>query len=189
MKKNILFYLFIILSINTFGQSLTKLGFDKIHNEIRNITSSINSEKDFDILVKRFNLTEEQSELIEKLKKSEVLKFNEGRDLTKNFILPFYVKSEHDDRLFLTLFAITNVGRKPGEKFSRGRYYFVLQCLVGLDKTYNVVFENPNLITDKQKIQKWFLDGHKDYVKNTKPIHTKYDFIPPPPPLPPNTLK
>jgi len=49
MKKIIFLGLLISIFNNGFSQSITKLGFNKINNDIRSIIFSIDSEEDFDL--------------------------------------------------------------------------------------------------------------------------------------------
>ena len=186
MKKTLLI-LIIVLSNNIFAQDITQSEFDKINRDVW--TSLLKQTQPFDIILfsNNFDISEEDREKIESVFVGKEIVFNEG-DKPINLIYPYYLKTSDTENFKLTIFAYTRLPKRENEDFNRAKYYFVLTLKVSI-KNDSVVYDDTKLLVSKEKIIKWFLDGYDSYLEKTRPVYKKYDFTPPPPPLPPIELK
>ena len=187
MKQLILIVL-ITFAQSLIAQDLTKLEFDLINNDVnQTIFRDIKESKDFTVLINKFNLSKIDMEKVERLALKKNIQFSKKTD-SKSHILPFYVLSNTPGELQLTIFSLTIQNQNPDEDFHRGKYHFVLTTTVNIidGQPY---YKNSTFSTDKNEINQWFLNGYKTYLKRTKPIFEKYDYTPPPPPMPPKGLQ
>lgn len=189
-----LFYIIIlILSTNCYCQSITQEEFDKIYNEIKYELFVVKSNKDFPMLFKKVNLSQEDIEKTVDLTKENIMEFNSDVEIRadqQNFLLPFFKDSNIENRIHLTIYGFTPIPEKSHQDlsdFGFANYHFILECLVGLEKN-KVVYENATIKIEKKDIEHWYLFHHKNYYKVTKMVHKKYGSIPPPPPPIPNSM-
>jgi hypothetical protein len=182
--------LFVLIGFVTpylFGQEIDQQGFDSINAEIKQTISTIHSSDEFDVLIEAFNLNPTEAAKVEELQSATEVTFSKAKD-TKSYIFPVYFHADTTNVLQLTLYAFTVEPQRSGESFSRAKYYFILTTIVDYSKN-RLVFKDSKVITEDRLINQWFLGGFQTYLEKTKPIFERYNFTPPPPPLPPNTLK
>lgn len=187
MKKFIYSLVLLFISNHLFSQDLSQSEFDTIDYSIKETLTSIDEPKDLEVFIKKFNLSKVDASKVQKLALNETIKFTQITD-TKSYILPFYTESNKPNELKLTIFSFTLKNKRQGEKFQRGKYHFILTSTVGLQNG-EVFFKDSKFVTDSKSINKWFLGIYKTYLKKTKPIFDTYKYTPPPPPLPPTSLK
>lgn len=169
------------------AQNLSQGDFDLIHEDISSTLFSIDYSGDFDMLIKKFHVSKSDSIVINNFMNKNEINFTKQIDATSH-ILPFYFMTERPNELQLSVISFTIESVRPGETFNRGLYYLVLTTIVSIENG-TPSYKNTKVIADAQGINNWFLEGYKYYLERTSPIFKAYKFTPPPPPLPPTTLK
>ena len=90
----------------------------------------------------------------------------------------------------MTIASLKIMKKKDHESFERGEYYFVIKSRIKFNKQdHSFMFYNSRILITENDIQKWWLSQFRDYNTKTKIIHDLYDYLPPPPYLPPKNLK
>ncbi len=184
--KKILTFCFLFSLLSGFSQTLSQKEFNLILEEVKNITRNIKKPQDFNVFAEQLNLNKEQLKKIIQSFKGLDLDFNNQN--SKDHILPFFTKSQNDKFLFLNLATLTSHPTKSKKEFPRGTYYFTFYCYVGVVNN-KVIFKGAKVLSEEDIIHKWFLSIYPVYLKETKIIHNKYNFVPPPPFPAPISLK
>jgi hypothetical protein len=185
--KKLIYITIIILSNSVFAQNLTQSEFEIVNNDIRKTWFSIRDSKDFILLIKKFNLSSSDSILIENLVRKKSVEFTKQIG-SNSHIMPFFSLAKNPNEIQLTIYSLTVELKRPNEEFYRGEYHFVLTTKIKIVDD-NIIYQNSSLITDSNSINQWFLSGNKTYMEITKPFFEKYNYTPPPPPIPPSNLK
>lgn len=130
--KQLIFIGLIVLAQSFNAQDLTKLEFDLIKDDVnQTVFSDINESNDFEVLIRKFNLSEADIEKVEHLISNKKVEFTKKMD-SKSHILPFYYLTNNPEELQLTIFSLTVKNPKSNENFHRGEYHFVLTTTVNL---------------------------------------------------------
>ena len=182
-----LLLVFLTIFNNLTAQEIAQSEFNKIHNDVSFSLFRLTEPFYVNLFSNKFKLSRKDREKLKSVFSEDEVVFNIGNHQT-NFVFPYYVKALHPQNLKLTIFAYSKLPKRENENFNRANYYFVLTTKVSIRNDV-VEYNDTKLIVSEDKIIKWFLKGFKGYLDKTKPIHKKYDFIPPPPPLPPDGLK
>jgi hypothetical protein len=169
------------------AQGLQQEEFDKIDRDVKETLLSINDSDDFLKLIEKFNLSGTDSTQIQNFTHHNKIEFWKNMH-AKSHILPFYFLTENLDELELTIFSVTIEPQRKGEEFHRGKYHFVLTSMIKIEND-NVIYRNSEMMIKQNSINSWFLKGYQSYLDKTKLVFDEFGFTPPPPPLPPSTLK
>ena len=186
MKTTISFLIFLFTS-SLIAQGLNQREFDKINTDVKKTLLSINDSDDFLKLIGKFNLSKTDSTQIENLIQNSKIEFLKNMQ-AQSHIFPFYFLTDNPNELELTMFALTVEPQRKGEEFHRGKYHFILTSIVKIENEY-LTFKNSEILTQSDSINKWFLKGYQSYLDQTGLVFDKFNYTPPPPPLPPSTLK
>jgi len=97
-----------------------------------------------------------------------------------------YTEGSTDLELNLTITSLKVLKKRNGEKYSRGKYYFVILSKIKFDKSdKKFMYHSSKILLNENEIQKWWISRYKTYNPKTKIIYDKYGYVPPPPPPPP----
>jgi|GEM_PF-4900813 len=187
MKKIYLLIACLVIQHYHFAQELSQSDFDKINDDIKSTLFSVNDSDDIHLLNDKFNLTASDSIQISDLIANNKIKFTKTRE-SKSHIMPFYYLTNHPNEIKLTIFSLTVEPKRDNEKFNRGKYYFILTSKVRIQNE-KIIFSDTKIKTQSKAINSWFLENYPIYLENTNPVFKKYNYRPPPPLLPPTTLK
>jgi len=185
--KIIKYFLILIFSCSLSAQNLTQSEFERINSDVNEIVFSINSPDDFQELISKFNLSEADSIKLKNLFLHRDIKFSFSMQ-SKSHIIPFYFLTDNPNELKLTVFSLTVEPKRNREEFVRGEYHFVMNSIIKFENE-NLTYDNSVLITDSDLINKWFLNEYRSYLDKSRLVSGKFNYTPPPPPLPPTTLE
>ena len=102
------------------------------------------------------------------------------------YIFPSFQETTAPNELLLTITAFKSLPKKANEDFPRGKYFYVIKTIVQFDTDSNTYkYRDLIILTENKEINCWWQSQYKTYVTNTKLIHDRYDYIPPPPSPPP----
>lgn len=187
MKTVKFFLIFFLFTNSLFAQSLSQTEFNKITSDIKETLWSVNKSQDFLELIIPFDLVKSDSVQMADLAQNIDIQFLKNMQ-AQSHILPFYFLTDNPYEIKLTLFSLTVEPQRKGEEFHRGDYHFVLTSIIKIEDE-NLTYKNSELITNTDSINHWFLKGYESYLEKTKVVFDKFGYTPPPPPLPPSTLK
>jgi hypothetical protein len=185
--KKITSYLIFLFASSLIAQGLNQREFDEINIDVKETILSISNSDDFLNLIEKFKLSETDSTQIVNLIQNNKIEFLKNMQ-AKSHILPFYLLTDNANELELTVFSLTLEPQRKGEEFRRGKYHFVLTSIIKIENE-NLTYKNSKIITKQDSIDNWFLKGYQSYLEKTQLVFDKFGYTPPPPPLPPSTLK
>ena len=185
--KTITSILIFLFTTSLISQGLNQSEFDLINADVKKTLFSIDNSNDLKKLIDKFNLSRTDSTKVKNLIQHNEMQYSKSLQ-AKNFILPFYFLTNSPRELKLTVFSVTVEPKRKGEDFNRGKYHFVLTSIIKIENG-NPTYKNSEIIFKQDLINNWFLKGYQSYLDKTGLVYDKFNYKPPPPPLPPSTLK
>lgn len=175
------------------SQTLTKSEFDQINYFVYELIHKTRSSEDFKVLSKNLNFKDSISfEKFNNSLKSKYIFFENGQKVKNNFILPFYSKNVKENKLNLTIYSfsqIENSSFNDASGLTQAKYFLIFETTVYMNELKQIFFENTNLLYENKDVKSWYLKRFDDYLTLTNPIHSKYQYVPPPPPSIPHFIE
>ncbi|MCD2259773.1 hypothetical protein [Psychroserpens luteolus] len=164
-------------TIHSYGQTITKEDFKTVTGATFSIIKHIEKSNVDDL-----KLSDSESETLKAQIKNAIPN-------TSIYTLPHFYLTERSNTFKMVIICFEII-KKENEDFNRGNYYFVIKSTVNINPESTVVsFYDSKVYTTSEDINTWWLSQCKDYLSETKKVYEKFDFVPPPPPLPPIDLK
>ena len=169
------------MTINSYAQTITKDDFKTVSGTAFGIIKHLKTGQVDDVKT-HLKLSDSDSDKLT----AQIKKITPN---TSAYTLPHFYLTERPNT-FKAVIICFEIVKKEEEDLHRGIYYFVIKSMVDLDpENLAIRFYDSKILTTSEGIHPWWLSQCKGYLKETKKVHNKYGFVPPPPPLPPIDLK